>query len=251
MIRLPTFVFVAIVVVTTLGSVNAGGFISNLPKDGTRVVYSLKWVAIESDAADGNVPDLDSAPKIELEIASVGKGPNIKGKPTRWIEMVNHMVKGGKERTQVSVCLFSESQLTREKYAMESLIKGATQRLPSQDINLDTDYIKDIERTPFPLMVGTKPKSLKELGQKTLSLLEKKYECDGLQTVIEDKESGFTVQLEAYYSDDVPFGLVKATLLLKESTRVLTTEIKLTEIKQGAKPSIPLEKIVSPAKEKE
>jgi len=248
MSKMPNLFVVAIAYITMIGSVNAGGFISNLPKDGMRVVYELKFIAIESNE---NGPDLDSAPKIELELASVGKGPKVKGHPTRWIEIVNRMVKDDKDRTEVAVCLFRESQLTRKETAMESLIKGATQRLPSPDINLDIDRIKDIERAPFALLVGVKSQSIKELGQKTWTVLDKKLECDGIQTVIEVEESGFRLQLDAYYNDDVPFGLVKGTLLFKQNDQIVTAEIKLIEIKEGAKPTIPLEKIVDSAKIKE
>ena len=248
MSKMPNLFVVAIAYITMIGSVNAGGFISNLPKDGMRVVYELKFIAIESNE---NGPDLDSAPKIELELASVGKGPKVKGHPTRWIEIVNRMVKDDKDRTEVAVCLFRESQLTRKETAMESLIKGATQRLPSPDINLDIDRIKDIERAPFALLVGVKSQSIKELGQKTWTVLDKKLECDGIQTVIEVKESGFRLQLDAYYNDDVPFGLVKGTLIFKQNDQIVTAEIKLIEIKEGAKPSIQLEKIVDSAKIKE
>ena len=245
MLKMSNLFVVAIASVTMLGSLNAGGFISNLPKDGTRVVYELKFIAIESDE---NGPDLNSAPKVELELASVGKGPKVKGQPTRWIEIVNRMVKDDKDRTEIAVCLFRESQLTRKETAMESLIKGATQRLPSPDINLDTDRIKDIERAPFALIVGVKSQSIKELGQKTWTVLDKKHECDGIQTVIEVEESGFRLQLDAYYNDDVPFGLVKGTLVVEQKNQKVTAEIKLIEIKEGAKPSIPLEKIVDSAK---
>ncbi len=245
MLKMSNLFVVAIASVTMLGSLNAGGFISNLPKDGTRVVYELKFIAIESDE---NGPDLDSAPKVELELASVGKGPKVKGQPTRWIEIVNRMVKDDKDRTEIAVCLFRESQLTRKETAMESLIKGATQRLPSPDINLDTDRIKDIESAPFALLVGVKSQSIKELGQKTWTVLDKKHECDGIQTVIEVEESGFRLQLDAYYNDDVPFGLVKGTLVVEQKNQKVTAEIKLIEIKEGAKPSIPLEKIVDSAK---
>ena len=248
MLKVPNLFVVAIVYLTMLGSVNAGGFISNLPKDGTRVVYELKFIAIESDE---NGPDLALAPKIELELASVGKGPKVKGQPTRWIEIVNRMVKGDKERTEIAVCLFRESQLTRKETAMESLIKGATQGLASTDINLDTDRIKDIEEAPFALIFGVKSQSIKELGQKTWTVLDKKYECDGIQTVIEVEESGFRLQLDAYYNDDLPFGLVKGTLVAEQKNQKVTAEIKLIEIKEGAKPSIPLEKIVDSAKIKE
>ena len=248
MLKMSNLFVVAIASITMLGSVNAGGFVSNLPKDGTRVVYELKFIAIESDE---NGPDLDSAPKVELELASVGKGPKVKGQPTRWIEIVNRMVKDDKDRTEIAVCLFRESQLTRKETAMESLIKGATQRLPSPDINLDTDRIKDIESAPFALLVGVKSQSIKELGQKTWTVLDKKHECDGIQTVIEVEESGFRLQLDAYYNDDVPFGLVKGTLLVEQKNQKVTAEIKLIEIKEGAKPSIPLEKIVDSAKIKE
>ena len=248
MLKMPNLFVVAIAYITMIGSVNAGGFISNLPKDGMRVVYELKFIAIESNE---NGPDLDSAPKIELELASVGKGPKVKGHPTRWIEIVNRMVKDDKDRTEVAVCLFRESQLTRKETAMESLIKGATQRLPSPDINLDIDRIKDIERAPFALLVGVKSQSIKELGQKTWTVLDRKLECDGIQTVIEVEESGFRLQLDAYYNDDVPFGLVKGTLLFKQNDQIVTAEIKLIEIKEGAKPTIPLEKIVDSAKIKE
>ena len=248
MLKMSNLFVVAIASVTMLGSLNAGGFISNLPKDGTRVVYELKFIAIESDE---NGPDLDSAPKVELELASVGKGPKVKGQPTRWIEIVNRMLKDGKERTEIAVCLFRESQLTRKETAMESLIKGATQRLPSPDINLDTDRIKDIEDAPFALIFGVKSQSIKELGQKTWTVLDKKHECDGIQTVIEVEESGFRLQLDAYYNDDVPFGLVKGTLVVEQKNQKVTAEIKLIEIKEGAKPSIPLEKIVDSAKIKE
>ena len=248
MLKMSNLFIVAIASVTMLGSLNAGGFISNLPKDGTRVVYELKFIAIESDE---NGPDLNSAPKVELELASVGKGPKVKGQPTRWIEIVNRMVKDDKDRTEIAVCLFRESQLTRKETAMESLIKGATQRLPSPDINLDTDRIKDIESAPFALLVGVKSQSIKELGQKTWTVLDKKHECDGIQTVIEVEESGFRLQLDAYYNDDVPFGLVKGTLVVEQKNQKVTAEIKLIEIKEGAKPSIPLEKIVDSAKIKE
>ena len=248
MLKVPNLFVVAIVYLTMLGSVNAGGFISNLPKDGTRVVYELKFIAIESNE---NGPDLASAPKIELELASVGKGPKVKGQPTRWIEIVNRMLKDGKERTEIAVCLFRESQLTRKETAMESLIKGATQRLPSPDINLDTDRIKDIEDAPFALIFGVKSQSIKELGQKTWTVLDKKHECDGIQTVIEVEESGFRLQLDAYYNDDLPFGLVKGTLVVEQKNQKVTAEIKLIEIKEGAKPSIPLEKIVDSGKIKE
>ena len=248
MLKMPNLFVVAIAYITMIGSVNAGGFISNLPKDGMRVVYELKFIAIESNE---NGPDLDSAPKIELELASVGKGPKVKGHPTRWIEIVNRMVKDDKDRTEVAVCLFRESQLTRKETAMESLIKGATQRLPSPDINLDIDRIKDIERAPFALLVGVKSQSIKELGQKTWTVLDRKLECDGIQTAIEVEESGFRLQLDAYYNDDVPFGLVKGTLLFKQNDQIVTAEIKLIEIKEGAKPTIPLEKIVDSAKIKE
>lgn len=248
MLRMPILVAVAIASATLISSVNAGGFVSNLPKDGTRVVYEFKVTAIESDE---DLPDLDSAPKIELELASVGKGPKVKGQPTRWIEMVHRMVMANNDRTQVSVCLFPESQLVRKETAMESLIKGGTQRLPSPDINLDTDFIKDIERTPFPLMVGVKSQSVKELGQKTLTVLDKKHECDGIQTVVEVEETGFRLQLDAYYNDDMPFGLVKATLLIGHKDRKITVEITPSEIKEDAKPSIPLEKIVGSTKVKE
>ncbi|HAL12614.1 MAG TPA: hypothetical protein DCP67_02285 [Planctomycetaceae bacterium] len=248
MLKMSNLFVVAIASVTMLGSLNAGGFISNLPKDGTRVVYELKFIAIESDE---NGPDLNSAPKVELELASVGKGPKVKGQPTRWIEIVNRMVKDDKDRTEIAVCLFRESQLTRKETAMESLIKGATQRLPSPDINLDTDRIKDIESAPFALLVGVKSQSIKELGQKTWTVLDKKHECDGIQTVIEVEESGFRLQLDAYYNDDVPFGLVKGTLVVEQKNQKVTAEIKLIEIKEGAKPSIPLEKIVDSAKIKE
>ena len=248
MLKMSNLFVVAIASVTMLGSLNAGGFISNLPKDGTRVVYELKFIAIESDE---NGPDLNSAPKVELELASVGKGPKVKGQPTRWIEIVNRMVKDDKDRTEIAVCLFRESQLTRKETAMESLIKGATQRLPSPDINLDTDRIKDIERAPFALIVGVKSQSIKELGQKTWTVLDKKHECDGIQTVIEVEESGFRLQLDAYYNDDVPFGFVKGTLVVEQKNQKVTAEIKLIEIKEGAKPSIPLEKIVDSAKIKE
>ena len=245
MLKMSNLFVVAIAAVTMLGSLNAGGFISNLPKDGTRVVYELKFIAIESDE---NGPDLDSAPKVELELASVGKGPKVKGQSTRWIEIVNRMVKDDKDRTEIAVCLFRESQLTRKETAMESLIKGATQRLPSPDINLDTDDIKDIESAPFALLVGMKSQSIKELGQKTWTVLDKKHECDGIQTVIEVEESGFRLQLDAYYNDDVPFGFVKGTLVVEQKNQKVTAEIKLIEIKEGAKPSIPLEKIVDSAK---
>ena len=245
MLKMSNLFIVAIASVTMLGSLNAGGFISNLPKDGTRVVYELKFIAIESDE---NGPDLDSAPKVELELASVGKGPKVKGQPTRWIEIVNRMVKDDKDRTEIAVCLFRESQLTRKETAMESLIKGATQRLPSPDINLDTDRITDIESAPFALLVGVKSQSIKELGQKTWTVLDKKHECDGIQTVIEVEESGFRLQLDAYYNDDVPFGFVKGTLVVEQKNQKVTAEIKLIEIKEGAKPSIPLEKIVDSAK---
>jgi hypothetical protein len=245
MLKMSNLFVVAIASVTMLGSLNAGGFISNLPKDGTRVVYELKFIAIESDE---NGPDLDSAPKVELELASVGKGPKVKGQPTRWIEIVNRMVKDDKDRTEIAVCLFRESQLTRKETAMESLIKGATQRLPSPDINLDTDRITDIESAPFALLVGVKSQSIKELGQKTWTVLDKKHECDGIQTVIEVEESGFRLQLDAYYNDDVPFGFVKGTLVVEQKNQKVTAEIKLIEIKEGAKPSIPLEKIVDSAK---
>ena len=245
MLKMSNLFIVAIASVTMLGSLNAGGFISNLPKDGTRVVYELKFIAIESDE---NGPDLNSAPKVELELASVGKGPKVKGQPTRWIEIVNRMVKDDKDRTEIAVCLFRESQLTRKETAMESLIKGATQRLPSPDINLDTDRITDIESAPFALLVGVKSQSIKELGQKTWTVLDKKHECDGIQTVIEVEESGFRLQLDAYYNDDVPFGLVKGTLVVEQKNQKVTAEIKLIEIKEGAKPSIPLEKIVDSAK---
>ena len=245
MLKMSNLFIVAIASVTMLGSLNAGGFISNLPKDGTRVVYELKFIAIESDE---NGPDLDSAPKVELELASVGKGPKVKGQPTRWIEIVNRMVKDDKDRTEIAVCLFRESQLTRKETAMESLIKGATQRLPSPDINLDTDRITDIESAPFALLVGVKSQSIKELGQKTWTVLDKKHECDGIQTVIEVEESGFRLQLDAYYNDDLPFGLVKGTLVVEQKNQKVTAEIKLIEIKEGAKPSIPLEKIVDSAK---
>ena len=248
MLKVPNLFVVAIAYLTMLGSVNAGGFISNLPKDGMRVVYELKFIAIESDE---NGPDLASAPKIELELASVGKGPKVKGQPTRWIEIVNRMVKGDKERTEIAVCLFRESQLTRKETAMESLIKGATQRLPSPDINLDTDRIKDIEEAPFALIFGVKSQSIKELGQRTWTVLDKKHECDGIQTVIEVEESGFRLQLDAYYNDDLPFGLVKGTLVVEQKNQKVTAEIKLIEIKEGAKPSIPLEKIVDSGKIKE
>ena len=248
MLKMSNLFVVAIASVTMLGSLNAGGFISNLPKDGTRVVYELKFIAIESDE---NGPDLDSAPKVELELASVGKGPKVKGQPTRWIEIVNRMVKDDKDRTEIAVCLFRESQLTRKETAMESLIKGATQRLPSPDINLDTDRITDIESAPFALLVGVKSQSIKELGQKTWTVLDKKHECDGIQTVIEVEESGFRLQLDAYYNDDVPFGLVKGTLVVEQKNQKVTAEIKLIEIKEGAKPSIPLEKIVDSGKKKE
>jgi len=248
MLKMSNLFIVAIASVTMLGSLNAGGFISNLPKDGTRVVYELKFIAIESDE---NGPDLDSAPKVELELASVGKGPKVKGQPTRWIEIVNRMVKDDKDRTEIAVCLFRESQLTRKETAMESLIKGAAQRLPSPDINLDTDDIKDIESAPFALLVGMKSQSIKELGQKTWTVLDKKHECDGIQTVIEVEESGFRLQLDAYYNDDLPFGLVKGTLVVEQKNQKVTAEIKLIEIKEGAKPSIPLEKIVDSAKIKE
>ena len=245
MLKMSNLFVVAIASVTMLGSLNAGGFISNLPKDGTRVVYELKFIAIESDE---NGPDLDSAPKVELELASVGKGPKVKGQSTRWIEIVNRMVKDDKDRTEIAVCLFRESQLTRKETAMESLIKGATQRLPSPDINLDTDRITDIESAPFALLVGVKSQSIKELGQKTWTVLDKKHECDGIQTVIEVEESGFRLQLDAYYNDDLPFGLVKGTLVVEQKNQKATAEIKLIEIKEGAKPSIPLEKIVDSAK---
>jgi len=245
MLKVYNLFVVAIASVTMLGSLNAGGFISNLPKDRTRVVYELKFIAIESDE---NGPDLNSAPKVELELASVGKGPKVKGQPTRWIEIVNRMVKDDKDRTEIAVCLFRESQLTRKETAMESLIKGATQRLPSPDINLDTDRITDIESAPFALLVGVKSQSIKELGQKTWTVLDKKHECDGIQTVIEVEESGFRLQLDAYYNDDVPFGLVKGTLVVEQNNQKVTAEIKLIEIKEGAKPSIPLEKIVDSAK---
>jgi len=245
MLKMSNLFVVAIASVTMLGSLNAGGFISNLPKDGTRVVYELKFIAIESDE---NGPDLNSAPKVELELASVGKGPKVKGQPTRWIEIVNRMVKDDKDRTEIAVCLFRESQLTRKETAMESLIKGATQRLPSPDINLDTDRITDIESAPFALLVGVKSQSIKELDQKTWTVLDKKHECDGIQTVIEVEESGFRLQLDAYYNDDVPFGLVKGTLVVEQKNQKVTAEIKLIEIKEGAKPSIPLEKIVDSAK---
>ena len=248
MLKMSNLFVVAIASVTMLGSLNAGGFISNLPKDGTRVVYELKFIAIESDE---NGPDLNSAPKVELELASVGKGPKVKGQPTRWIEIVNRMVKDDKDRTEIAVCLFRESHLTRKETAMESLIKGATQRLPSPDINLDTDRITDIESAPFALLVGVKSQSIKELGQKTWTVLDKKHECDGIQTVIEVEESGFRLQLDAYYNDDVPFGLVKGTLVVEQKNQKVTAEIKLIEIKEGAKPSIPLEKIVDSAKIKE
>lgn len=245
MLKVYNLFVVAIASVTMLGSLNAGGFISNLPKDRTRVVYELKFIAIESDE---NGPDLNSAPKVELELASVGKGPKVKGQPTRWIEIVNRMVKDDKDRTEIAVCLFRESQLTRKETAMESLIKGATQRLPSPDINLDTDRITDIESAPFALLVGVKSQSIKELGQKTWTVLDKKHECDGIQTVIEVEESGFRLQLDAYYNDDVPFGFVKGTLVVEQKNQKVTAEIKLIEIKEGAKPSIPLEKIVDSAK---
>ena len=248
MLKMSNLFVVAIASVTMLGSLNAGGFISNLPKDGTRVVYELKFIAIESDE---NGPDLDSAPKVELELASVGKGPKVKGQSTRWIEIVNRMVKDDKDRTEIAVCLFRESQLTRKETAMESLIKGATQRLPSPDINLDTDRIKDIEDAPFALIFGVKSQSIKELGQKTWTVLDKKHECDGIQTVIEVEESGFRLQLDAYYNDDLPFGLVKGTLVVEQKNQKVTAEIKLIEIKEGAKPSIPLEKIVDSGKIKE
>ena len=248
MLKMSNLFIVAIASVTMLGSLNAGGFISNLPKDGTRVVYELKFIAIESDE---NGPDLDSAPKVELELASVGKGPKVKGQSTRWIEIVNRMVKDDKDRTEIAVCLFRESQLTRKETAMESLIKGAAQRLPSPDINLDNDDIKDIESAPFALLVGMKSQSIKELGQKTWTVLDKKHECDGIQTVIEVEESGFRLQLDAYYNDDLPFGLVKGTLVVEQKNQKATAEIKLIEIKEGAKPSIPLEKIVDSGKIKE
>ena len=61
MLKMSNLFIVAIASVTMLGSLNAGGFISNLPKDGTRVVYELKFIAIESDE---NGPDLNSAPKV-------------------------------------------------------------------------------------------------------------------------------------------------------------------------------------------
>ena len=97
-------------------------------------------------------------------------------------------------------------------------------------------------------MVGMKSQSIKELGQKTWTVLDKKHECDGIQTVIEVEESGFRLQLDAYYNDDVPFGLVKGTLVVEQKNQKVTAEIKLIEIKEGAKPSIPLEKIVDSAK---
>jgi len=49
----------------------------------------------------------------------------------------------------------------------------------------------------------------------------------------------------------VPFGLVKGTLVVEQKNQKVTAEIKLIEIKEGAKPSIPLEKIVDSAKIKE
>lgn len=233
-----------VIVVVTSSASMAGGFISHLPEDGVRVVYALKIVSLQSDS-NRKEQLLDDDVRMEFEIASVGSGPKYKGKPTRWIEVVIRITRMGESSVQTFVCLVPESTLTSDKYAVDEIIKGASQRGDDGDINLDTSNFSDVRGSALPILLGVKPASTKALAEKTIKHDDKEYKCTGLSTVIEKPEDKATAQLDAYYSKDMPFGLVKGSLKLEIFTDKLVLEVKVKEVKRGAKSAIPIEEIVN------